>query len=109
MVSIDPSLLPEPDDAVQQMESMGSRLTHFSPFGRDPLESRNDLLQQREDAFKARFPQFDTFFYTVVNGDITIFHEGLLYFIEISKRLETHLIIMSFVYLFIAHQLYIAR
>ena len=86
---IDPRLLPDRDDAVQRFESFGGHLTLFSPFGYDPLEDRPDLISQRETEFYRRYPDFGPFFYTVVNGDYLLFHQGLLFLIDISKCLES--------------------
>ena len=45
---LDPALIPEPQNAVQQFEAHGGHLTLFSAFGRDPLEDREDLIKARE-------------------------------------------------------------
>lgn len=87
-VQLDPLLLPNPDVAVQQFESFGGHLTLFSPFGHDPLQNRQDLVGQREAEFQSRHPDFGVFFYTVVNGDYSIFRDGLVTLIDISKCLE---------------------
>ena len=84
---IDPSLLPSSDDAVQLYEQFGGNITQFSAFGQDPLNSRSDLVQQRETEFYQRYPQFGPFFHKLVNGDACLFREGLLYFIHISTHL----------------------
>lgn len=91
-VAVNPSVLPEPVNAVRQMESQGSHLTNFSPFGRDPLEGHATLIQLRDDTFKARFPDFNNFFHTTVNGDFSSFRIGLLFIIEVSKRLESQIV-----------------
>ena len=65
--------LPEAIDAVQNFEASGGQLTRFSSFGHDPLQTRPDLLTQRETLFKERFPSFDEFFHTVVNNDTSLF------------------------------------
>lgn len=85
---INHQLLPDVQDAIQNMESQGSRLTMFSPFGRDPLKDREDLISQRKATFFARYPNFGPFFYNAVNGDYTTFRQGLLYLIDISRQLE---------------------
>jgi hypothetical protein len=61
VMPVDPSVIPDQDNAVQQMESMGSHLTRFSPFGFDPLESHNDLIRQREDMFFEKFPSYNKY------------------------------------------------
>ena len=90
-VQVDARLVPEPSDAVQHFESFGGHLTLFSPFGEDPLADRDDLVSQREADFFARYPDFGPFFYSVVNGDYTLFRAGLLFLIQVSKGLEAQL------------------
>ena len=91
VVPVDPHLLPDPDVAIQEFESFGGNLTLFSPFGRDPLQERLDLVTQRETEFHRHYPDFGPFFYTVVNGDYSLFRDGLLYLIDITQQLQTHL------------------
>ena len=83
--------LPQTSDAVREFESLGGTLTSFSEFGHDPLSERSDLIQQRETRFHDRFPDFGQFFYSCVNGDNSIFKQGLLYFIETSTQLLSQL------------------
>ena len=90
-MSVQYTLIPETTDAVQLMESKGSHLTRFSSFGSDPLANRVDLVQQRQDVFFRRYPDFSTFFHTVVNSDYGLFRDGLLYFIQTSMDLVSSL------------------
>lgn len=90
-VPIAPQLIPDPDSAVQQYESLGGHLTIFSSFGQDPLRDRAHLVRQRESDFQRRYPDYRQFFHTVVNGDFSVFRDGLLYLIDISKHLESQL------------------
>lgn len=91
VVCVDPVVVPEPEDAVQQFESHGGHLTLFSPFGQDPLGERVDLVALREGEFHQQYPDFTSFFHTVVNNDYSRFREGLLFLIDVSKRLESSL------------------
>ena len=86
---IDPRLLPDDKSAVREFETNGGQLTVYGRFGEDPLEGSPSLFVQRETEFHRRFPDFSDFFHSVVNGDYYLFHEGLLCFIDISKRLST--------------------
>ena len=61
-VPIDPRLLPEPDDAVEQFESFGGNLTRFSPFGRDPLVGRPDLAARGKLSSMSATQTLDSFF-----------------------------------------------
>lgn len=90
-VAINPQLLPEPDDAVIQFEANGGRLTVFNGFGTDPLEGRSDLINHREAIFKNRYPNFEPFFSRTVNGDNSIFTNGLLYLLRVSSQLASQL------------------
>lgn len=91
VMPIDDQLLPTPEDAVALMESLGSSLTLFSPFGSDSLAEREDLINLREATFFGRYPDFGPFFYSVVNGDYSLFREALLYLLDINRQLEQHL------------------
>ena len=41
-------MVPEADDIVRDFEAQGGRITRFSSFGSDPLESEPRLLEERE-------------------------------------------------------------
>ena len=88
-VRIDSRHLPTPQEAVQMFEAHGRHLTLFSPFGQDPLAGNSQLIAEREDKFREKYPDFTTFFSTVVNGDNSLFRSGLLYFIQLSRQFET--------------------
>ncbi len=90
VMAVDPMVVPEPEDTVQQFEVHGVHLTLFSPFGRDPFRERDDLVKLRKEEFHRQYPDFGHF-YTVVNDDHSWFREGLLFLIDVSKRLECQL------------------
>lgn len=83
---IDPRLIPS-DDAVRQYSAAGGHLTDFSVFGEDPLSNNTSLIQQRDTEFHRRYPQFDTFFHKLVNGDDKEFCDGLVHLIQITRSL----------------------
>ena len=89
-IRIDVQVLSPPEEAVREYESHGGHLTVFREFGQDPLQGREDLIQQREREFKQRYTDFGCFFHSVANGNNTMFRHGLLYFIDISVRLSSH-------------------
>ncbi len=89
-VQIDSRLLPESDAAVQQFHEMGGRLTAFSTFGHDPLQGNPALVAERERRFKGHYPDFNQFFYSTANGNHSVFRDGLLFLIDLSKQLEAH-------------------
>lgn len=89
-VKIDPRLLPDAESAVRQFQSNGGQLTVFSCFSEDPLQGSPSLAAQRETEFHRRFPDFSDIFHTVANGDYYLFREGVLFYIDINRRLSTH-------------------
>ena len=82
-------IVPEPDDAITFFQSRGGHLTLFSSFGHDPLTDFPELVEEREQRFQQQYPDFGPFFYTVVNGDYSLFRDGLLKFIDISQQLQS--------------------
>ena len=90
-VQIDSCLLPDVESAVQDFEENGRHLTIFNSFGEDPLQRNSFLIAQRASEFHRQYPDFGNFFHTEVNGDYSLFHEGLLYLITISNSLVTQL------------------
>ena len=89
--AIEMSLIPDSDDAVRMYESHGGHITLFSDFGKDSLSERRDLINLREEMFLKRYLRFDEIFHTAVNNDGTLFHDGLMYFIDISMQLAAQL------------------
>ena len=61
------------------MEAQGSHITYFSPFGIDPLISRDDLVQRREEMFRAKYHDFAQFF-TQRSMAITYYLKKAYYF-----------------------------
>ena len=88
---LNPSVIPTPDDALQQFQDCGGDITVFNCFGQDPLELRPDLITEREDLFCQRNPTFDEIFHSTVNGNDLLFKTGLMDFITISKQLVAQL------------------
>ena len=88
---LDPSIIPTPDDALQQFQDCGGDITVLNSFGHDPLELRPDLITEREDLFFQQNPTFDEIFHSAVNGNDLPFKTSLLDFITISKQLEAQL------------------
>ena len=90
-IQIDSHLLPDVESAVHDFEEHGGQLTIFNSFEEDPLKRNSFLITQRESEFNRRYPDFGNFFHTVVNGDYSLFREGLLHLITISNRLVIQL------------------
>lgn len=69
-------------------EQTGSRITLFSKFGVDPLETRPDLQEARMQGFAKQYNELESIFSYAVNGNLTPFREGLLLFISLTNRLS---------------------
>lgn len=87
-VRVDPQLVPPTDEAVRQYNNAGGHLTQFSPFGEDPLKDHSNLAYQRVREFHQRYPSFDIFFSSLVNGDDSFFRQGLTHFITLTNILK---------------------
>lgn len=88
---VDDSVIFEADVAVRQFEDFGGRITTFSPFGEDPLRLHSELLCRREAEFRERYPDFSHFFHAIVNSNNSLFRQGILFLIDLSKHLENTL------------------
>ena len=82
------SQITETNVAVRQFEDLGGRLTTFSSFGEDPLKGNAHLLDERVARFQQRYPNFNNFFHSVVNGNYSLFRDGVLFLISISRQLQ---------------------
>ena len=80
-------VIPSPEEAIKLFEEAGGSLTHFSVFGADPLGDDVIRKQQREVQFHQGYPSFDPIFYNLVNGDDTLFRQGLLLYIQLTHSL----------------------
>ena len=83
------STLPTPADAVSQFEQLGGSLTLFPQFGENPLCGKSEWMDLRNAEFTRKYPDFNNIFHQLVNGDDTLFVNGLQYYISISVRLGT--------------------
>ena len=88
MAKVPESVLPTPEEAVNAYQQTGGELTLFPKFGNDPLDSHNDLLSTREHVFTEKYPDFESIFSAVVNGNVQPFKFGLLLHISITTRLS---------------------
>ena len=85
---VNPAALPSVDDAFHQYTSLGGTLTEPHPSGQDPLEGNAHLQQIRHDVFVEKYTTFDPIFHAVVNGNDSLFREGLKFLIETTQRLS---------------------
>ena len=56
--------------------------------GKDPHGNHEGLCEERERNFLQQYPEFGPFFNAGVNGDFSLFHVGLLFFIDLSQQHE---------------------
>ena len=85
---VDPAVLPSVSEAYQHYTSLGGTLTEPHNFGVDPLQGNGHLQQVRHDLFKEKFSKFDPLFSSIVNGDCSPLKEGLIFYMEVTKRLS---------------------
>lgn len=83
---IDPQNILSSEEAVKLFEEDGGHLTYFRDFGVDPL-SGDEKVTMREATFHARYPTFEPFFHRLVNGDDSLFKEGLLFFVHLTNTM----------------------
>ena len=84
---IDMSVLPSPDLAVHMSTNAGGNITDPDSFGNDPISTLPNKVDLRKTAFVEKFSSFQDIFHELVNGDSSKFKKGLLYYIDITKRL----------------------
>jgi len=83
--------IPSVDEATQQFEAMGGNLTHFSPFGKDPLADHPNLVAERERHYYSAYPDFATIFHEISNGRTQMFEGGLQLFLQLTEQLALNL------------------
>ena len=85
---VDASLIPCPQEAVNQYRLNGGRITDPEYDIQDPLF--NDPLKSdiRFRSFTKRFPSMDSLFHAVVNSNASAFIEALIFFIDLTFRLS---------------------
>lgn len=85
--SVHHSLLPIGEEAAFQYAQDGGRLTLPVQYGVDPLDNYPHLKIQREITFSNYFPSFHHIMYSLVNGDSSSFHDGLLTLVNLTTSL----------------------
>ncbi len=88
VAKIDPHLIPTAHQAIRSFQGDGGHITRFSLFGEDPLASNDALVHQRNIEFNQRYHSFGPFFYQILNGNDSLFREGLQFFICSTQRLS---------------------
>ena len=80
-------LVPIAEEATAAYEAAGGHLTHYSGFGKDPLENNATLRLRRETEFHLIYPKFDPLFHKLVNGDDTLFCSAICLLIQLTQSL----------------------
>lgn len=83
-----PRVLPSTDSARQMYLDQGGNLTAFSPFGKDPLRNREDLVKRRDGLFQESNPPYEQIFSNVMTGDGQELEDAILKFMDITRSLE---------------------
>ena len=85
---IDITLLPDGEDAAELYRQSGGQLRDPGLFGIDPIGQNLEMLLIRESSFFEKINSFSAIFYELVNGDPSKFRNGVLYYIDITRRLS---------------------
>ena len=88
-IFIDPQLVKDPCTILEEYTSLGGNITRFSLFGQNPLKDQPSLATKRDGIFFERYPSFEPFFHSAVNGDFSLFKEGLSFLIYVTTNLSS--------------------
>ena len=80
--------LPTSAAAVAAHENEGGHVTFLEVFRVDLFTGNHELQKLHNDNFKAIYPTFDGFFYSLVNGNHHPLQQGLPFFIDQTTALN---------------------
>lgn len=80
--------LPTSAAAVAAHENEGGHVTFLEVFRVDLFTGNHELQKPHNDNFKAIYPTFDGFFYSLVNGNHHPLQQGLPFFIDQTTALN---------------------
>ena len=80
--------LPTSAAAVAAHENEGGHVTFLEVFRVDLFTGNHELQKLHNDNFKAIYPTFDGFFYSLVNGNYHPLQQGLPFFIDQTTALN---------------------
>jgi hypothetical protein len=83
-----PEVIPTVSEVVYMYEEMGGRLTRDSSFGIDPIITRADLLESREQLFLSSQPSGQAIFAETVHGRHASLKKAIEAFIQITQYLQ---------------------
>ena len=78
--------LPSPAEAISLYQE--GQISDEASFGEDPLYGDLNKSNIRQQSFSMPYPSFDPIFYQLVNSDVSLFTNGLKFFIDITYRLS---------------------
>ena len=82
-----PDILPSVAEAVSAYYENEGHLSLPSTFGIDLLANHDTLQQERMARFHDHIPDFEVVFHSLVNGNPTLFRQGLQYFTDLTISL----------------------
>ena len=85
--TIDPRLIPQPDQAVSSYRLNGGKITDPPQDIDDPLFNNSVKMDIRFHSFTKKFPSFEVIFNSIVNENPSIFVDALMYYINLTYRL----------------------
>ena len=80
--------LPSTAEAISLYQEEGGQISDGASFGEDPLYGDVNKSNIRQQSFSMSYPSFDPIFYQLVNSDVSLFTNGLKFFIDITYRLS---------------------
>ena len=86
---LDSSTILTTTDAISLHEQLGGHLTRESQFGCDPLASYPNLSQLRERDFHSRYPNIEELMECVLGGNLAVFKQALIDFIELTRSFSS--------------------
>ena len=82
------SVIPSTAEIVRIHQEGGGALTPEHSFGRDPLESNEELQSLRERDFYQRFPSIEAVFQSTLHSDGVLFRDAIHHFIHLTITLS---------------------
>ena len=79
--------LPDGNQAAQLYRNSGGHLTDPGAYGMDPISTDRGKCHIREAAFFEKY-SFYEIFYDLINGNGLKFENGLLFYIDVTRRLS---------------------
>ena len=85
--SVDVTLIPNVDEAVQMYTDAGGTITQECSFGIDPLAAHQNLKNRREAHFSQMIGSFTGVYNNVISGDGSLLQSAILLFFNTTTEL----------------------